>query len=126
MAIDALNARDFEMIDGLVDERVEWRPALNPGGAVGTYVYRGKRGMAAYMEEVASGLEDMRVDVERIETVNTDRVFYRARLTASRTSSGIPLDVPVWGTWQIQEGKLVRGQAFLSEDEALEAAGLRE
>ena len=123
VAIDAFNSRDFETIDGLVDESVEWRPALSPGGVVESTVYRGKQGVAAYIEAVASGLGDMRVDLERIEPVNGDRVFYRAQVSVDKTSSGIPLDLPVWGIWKVQDGKLVRGQEFLSEDEALEAAG---
>ena len=123
MAIDAFNERDFETIDGLVDELVEWRPALSPGGVVETTVYRGKREVATYVEEVASGLGDMRVDVEHIEPVDADRALYRAQVSVDKTSSGIPLDLPIWGIWKVRDGKLVRGQEFLSEGEALEAAG---
>ncbi len=45
---------------------------------------------------------------------------------ARGSASGIPLDVPIWGLWEIRDGKLIRGYAFLSEQEALKAAGLSE
>jgi hypothetical protein len=32
----------------------------------------------------------------------------------------------LWHLWTVQHGKIVRGQGFVSREEALEAAGLRE
>jgi ketosteroid isomerase-like protein len=125
-AIDVLNARDAEAIDALFDEEVEWRPALTAGGAVEGAVYRGKSGMTRYLEDVDSGFDEMWFEVERFDRVGLDRVFYRGRVIARGSASGIPLDVPIWGLWEIRNGRLIRGYAFLTEKEALEAAGLSE
>ena len=125
-AIDALNARDVSVVEGLFDDNVEWRPARSAGGAVEGTVYRGKLGMRQYIEEVDSGFEDLVFDIRTIESVDADRVFYFGRLIARGSASGVPLDVPVWGLWKIRDGKLLRGEGFLSEADALAAAGLSE
>ena len=125
-AIEALNARDKEMVAVLFDDAVEWRPALGREGAALGIVYRGRQGIIDYMDEVDQRLDGMLVDVIAIDPVGEDRVLYRARITARGSAGGIPVDVPVWGLWQIRNGKLFRGAAFLSEEEALDAAGLSE
>jgi ketosteroid isomerase-like protein len=125
-AIDALNARDVEAADALFDEDVEWRPARSAGGAVEGTVYRGKRGMAQYIADVDSGFDEMRFDIQSIDSVPPDRVFYRGRIIARGSASGVQLDEPIWGLWELRDGKLLRGMGFLSEREALEAAGLSE
>ena len=125
-AIDALNARDVSLIERLVDDELEWRPARSAGGAIEGTVYRGKPGMRQYLEDVHSGFEELVFDIKSIESVDADRVFYFGRLIARGSASGVPLDVPVWGLWKVRNGKLIRGEGFLSESEVLEAAGLAE
>ena len=125
-AIEVVNARDTEAVDALCHEDVEWHPALSAGGAVEGAVYRGKEGMVRYLEEVDNEFSEMRFEVERVDPVGDDSVLYRGRLLARGSASGILLDVPLWGLWQMRDGMLFRGQAFLSEKDALEATGLSE
>ncbi len=125
-AIETLNARNTEALDVLCHEAVEWHPALSAGGAVEGAVYRGKQGMVRYLEEVDNEFSEMRFEVEGFDPVGDDSVLYRGRVVARGSASGILLDVPLWGLWQMRDGKLFRGQAFLDEKEALEAAGLAE
>ena len=125
-AIETLNARNIEALDALCHEDVEWHPALSAGGAVEGAVYRGKDGMVRYLEEVDAEFSEMRFEVEGFDPVGDDSVLYRGRMIARGAASGILLDAPLWGLWQMRDGKLFRGQAFLSEKDALEAAGLSE
>ena len=125
-AIRTLNARDIDALDDLCHDDIEWHPALSAGGAVEGAVYRGKGGMARYLEEVDAEFSEMRFEVEGFDPVGDDSVLYRGRMIARGSASGILLDAPLWGLWQIRDGKLFRGQAFLNEAEALEAAGLSE
>ncbi len=125
-AIKALNERDTKAVEALFDEEVEWRPALTAGGAVEGTVYRGKPGMRKYIEDVDSGFDEVRLEVPRFDPVGSDRVLYRGRLVARGSASGVSLDVPIWGLWEVRDGKLFRGEGFLSKQEALEAAGLSE
>lgn len=119
--IEALNARDFQAIKPFFDDEVEWRPAVTGGGVVEGTVYRGLTGMAKYFEEVDSGFDDMGFEVAHVEDLGSGRALFRGRVTARGTRSGVPIDVPIWALWTIRNGKVVRGAAFLSEREALEA-----
>ncbi len=40
--------------------------------------------------------------------------------------SGVETTWDLWHLWTLQDGKVVHGQGFVSREEALEAAGLRE
>ena len=125
-AIETLNARNTDALDALCHEDVEWHPALSADGAVEGAVYRGKDGMLRYLEEVDAEFSEMRFEVEGFDPVGDDSVLYRGRMIARGSASGILLEAPLWGLWQMRDGKLFRGQAFLSEKDALEAAGLPE
>jgi ketosteroid isomerase-like protein len=48
------------------------------------------------------------------------------KLRASGRASGIEGEFRIFQAWTIRNGKLVRLESYLSRDEALEAAGLRE
>ena len=123
-ALEALNARDEAAIRALVTDELEWRPATTAGGDLERKVYRGKRGVIEYWVDLDSDFDDTQFLIERVEPIGDDRVLYRGRVTARGKASRIPLDLPVWGIWEIQGGKLVRGTAFQTESEALAAAGL--
>ncbi len=122
--IDGLNARDFDAVDESFNDRAEWRPALTAGGAVEGAVYRGRAGMRRYMQDIDSEFDELRFNVQRIDAVGGARVLYRGRVQARGRASGIRLDVPIWGLWTISGRKLTSGVGFLSEREALDAAGL--
>lgn len=38
-------------------------------------------------------------------------------------ASGVPLNVPIWAVFTVSEGKMLRGTAYRSEEEARDAAG---
>jgi hypothetical protein len=40
--------------------------------------------------------------------------------------SGVETSWALWHVWTLQDGKVVRGQAFTNRDEAVKAAGLSE
>jgi ketosteroid isomerase-like protein len=124
--LEALNARDEEAIQAVVTDEMEWRPATTAGGSLERRVYRGKRAMIAYWTDLDADFDETRFFIERVEPIGADRLLYRGRVTARGKASGVPLDLAVWGLWEIRDGKLVRGTAFQTEAEALEAAGLSE
>ena len=122
-AIDALNARDFDTIAQLAHEDGEWRPALTAGGDLEHPVYRGLAGMRQYADDMDDLFVDTRFEVERLDLVDPDRIFFYGRVTARGRGSGVPVDVPVWALWELRDGKLLRGTAYLAEAKALEALG---
>jgi hypothetical protein len=48
------------------------------------------------------------------------------KLDAAGRASGIQAELRIFQAWTIRNGRLVRLESYLSRDEALEAAGLRE
>ena len=79
-----------------------------------------------YLDDLDAEFASTDIKIESLEPIDEDRVLYRGRVVARGRASGINLDVPIWAVWELREGKIWRGVAFLSEDEALQAAGLRE
>ena len=124
--LQALNARDEEAIQAVVTDEMEWRPAVTAGGSLERKVYRGRRAMIEYWTDLDADFEETRFFIERVEPIGADCLLYRGRVTARGKASGVPLDLAVWGLWQIRDGKLISGTAFQSEAEALEATGLSE
>ncbi len=82
--------------------------------------------MLRYLSDLDAEFADTQIGVESIEVIDPSRVFYRGRVTARGRASGINLDVAIWAVWELHEGKVLRGTAFLSEAEALEAVRMRE
>ena len=124
--LDALNARDYDTLSALLHEDVEWRPALTAGGALEHPVYRGHDGIRQYGDDMDELFVGTRFEVEHLDAVDRDLVFFRGRVTARGRGSGIPIDVPIWALWEVRDGRAIRGTAYLTEVEALEAVGLRE
>ena len=82
--------------------------------------------MLRYLDDLDAEFADTQFQVASIEAIDPSRVFYRGRVTARGRASGINLDVPIWAVWELHDGKVLRGTAFLNEAEALEAVGLGE
>jgi ketosteroid isomerase-like protein len=118
---DALNDEDFDAAIALVHPDVEFVP---PGGQP---PYRGAERLRRWMEPDA--LQGQAFDC--LENVATDHgtVLVKHRVTARGTSSGFPVNVISLSVWSFDDdGLITRGEVFLEheEDEAREAAGLRD
>ena len=122
--LEAINARDEDAIATLITDEMEWRPALTAGGHLERTVYRGRRGMLEYLDDLDRAFDEWSFQVEEIEAVGEDRVLYRGRFAARGRRSGVPLDSRIWGVWRIENGRFMLGTGFLTEAEALQAAGL--
>jgi hypothetical protein len=55
-----------------------------------------------------------------------DQVLASVTFRGRGKHSGITTSWDLWQLWRLRDGKAVRGQAFRSKEEALEAAGLSE
>jgi ketosteroid isomerase-like protein len=55
-----------------------------------------------------------------------DSVIARVRFRGRGRRSGVEVDLVEFQVWNFRDGKAIRGQAFESRAEALEAAGLQE
>jgi ketosteroid isomerase-like protein len=125
-AVEALNRRDSDALAAQMHDEVEWRPALTAGGHLEGAVYRGRDGLVRYFTDLDAEFASTHLTAESIEPVREGRVLFRGRVRAVGRASGVSLDVPVWSVWEVRDGKVLRGTGFMSEAEALEAAGVRQ
>jgi ketosteroid isomerase-like protein len=122
--IDAHNRGGDALLDAydeLFDPDAEWRP-LNVGavGFPGQAIYRGRDGIERYYRERAEAFGGGQVHVRSMEPAG-DAVVVDARSTAFGRVSGAAVEEDIALVYWVRDGKIVRGQAFRSRDDALEA-----
>jgi ketosteroid isomerase-like protein len=112
--------------DGMVADFAPNFEYVTTGGIPGVDdVYRGAKGLTEFVGWMWGEFEDPRIEVhELIETGN--QVLAEVTLRGRGKRSGVETSWNIWHLWTAQDGKIVRGQAFTSRQEALEAAGRRE
>jgi ketosteroid isomerase-like protein len=86
-------------------------------------VYRGPDGFRRFLEGFWSEFIDARIELhELIETGN--QALASTTLRGRGKQSGVEANWQIWTLWTLRNGKVARGQSFVSRGEALEAAGL--
>jgi uncharacterized protein len=88
--------------------------------------YRGHEGLRAYTRNLRKVWGDSLRSHPEEFIEHEDHVVVLARTSAKGVGSGATTDALVAHVWTVRNRKIVRFQTFLSRDEALEAAGLRE
>jgi ketosteroid isomerase-like protein len=117
--IDAFNAGDAERAFALVDPEVEFRSAL-----VEQKTYRGFAGLRQYREDLDAAWEEWQTEDDRFRDAGGDRVLHLYRIVGRGKGSGVPVEQEIAILWRLREGKLLEGEVFLDQRDALVAAGL--
>ena len=92
----------------------------------GLGTYRGREGIRDAWEAWREAFPDARLDVEEIIECGGGDVVCVVHARGRALSSGVEIDQPAAGIWTIRDGMAIRGQAYATRAEALEAVGLRE
>jgi ketosteroid isomerase-like protein len=119
-AVDAFNARDRNRLLGLMDPEIEFRSVFEQK------TYRGLAEMVQYREDIDATLEEFHSEDDRFLDAGGDRVVYLYRIVGRGTGSGVPVTRENAILWQLRNGKLLKGEVYLDQSQALEAAGLSE
>src|SRR5918994_2311789 len=119
-AIEAFNSRDRDRLLSLLDPEIEFRSAVEQK------TYRGHAGMVRSREDIDAVMEEFRIEGDRFLDAGRDRVVHLYRLVGRGAGSGVPVSREVGALWQLRNGKLLKGEVYLDQRQALEAAGLRE
>ena len=119
-AIEAFNSRDRDRLLSLLDPEIEFRSAVEQK------TYRGHAGMVRYREDIDAVMEEFRIEGDRFLDAGRDRVVHLYRLVGRGAGSGVPVSREVGALWQLRNGKLLKGEIYLDQRQALEAAGLQE
>jgi ketosteroid isomerase-like protein len=113
----------LESYDELLDPDFVWTPVtVGVVGSPDRASYHGREGVRRYYDERAEAFGGGDVQIRSCEPAGDRAVLVRARSTARGRGSGIELEEELTLVYWVRDGKVVRGQAFRSLDEALEAA----
>jgi ketosteroid isomerase-like protein len=119
-AVDAFNARDRDRLLGLMAPEIEFRSVFEQK------TYRGLAEMVQYREDLDVMLEEFHTEDGRFLDAGGHRVVYLYRVVGRGTGSGVPVSRENAILWQLRNGKLLKGEVYLDQGQALEAAGLSE
>jgi ketosteroid isomerase-like protein len=124
--IDAHNRGGDELLqryDELFDSDFEFTPmTVGVVGSLERASYRGREGMRRFYDERAEAFDGGEVRVRSCEPAG-DAVLVQARSTARGRGSGVELEEEITLAYWVRGGRIVRGRAFRSREEALEVAG---
>ena len=108
----------------LWDPDIEWRAAEGAIDDVGEM--HGPVAVRRYIQDWIDTFDDFSVVVEELRGVGGDRVLSIQRLKGRAKLSGTETDLRYAVVYTVRDGKVVRGQEYLSVDQALEGVGLSE
>jgi ketosteroid isomerase-like protein len=115
---EAFNRRDEAEIVAVCDEAMEFFP-FGTAEAVGRHrPYAGPKGLREYLADAAQAWEELLITPNQIER-RGDVVLVRGRVYARSRELGIR-DMPLAWVWEVDEGRLVRGEVFPDAEEAVE------
>ena len=120
-AVAAFNRRDVPALVELTTDDFRW---VTWTGTVETTVYDGAEGLAGYFQD-ADVWEVLNLDVQEFRDLG-DKVLVVGMFHARGGGSGVEVRAPYYSAFFVREGKLARVLSFRTEEEALEAVGLRE
>ena len=108
----------------LWDPDIEWRAAEGAIDDVGEM--HGPVAVRRYIQDWIDTFDDFGIVVEELRDVGNDRVLGIQRLKGRAKLSGTETDLRYAVVYTVRDGKVVRGQEYLSVDQALEGVGLSE
>lgn len=121
---EAFNDRDMKTLHDLTGPDFEFHPYL--GTLIETTVYRGLEGLRSYFADSDAAWETIQGRFDEVREVDDERDIYVGELRGQGRASGLEVRLPVSWVAEWRVGKLIRLDAYLSKEQALEAVGLRE
>jgi ketosteroid isomerase-like protein len=122
--IDAWKAGDREAWLALSHPGIEWSSGIVRQVEGGDAVLRGRAEVGQFWDDWRA-LWDLDVEVSEFRDLG-DTVLVLAQLRTRGKSSGAEVERPVGYIIEFEDGLIRRARAYLSPEEALEAAGLQE
>jgi ketosteroid isomerase-like protein len=120
--VRAWNRNDLEAMVALAHPDVVVVP---PEGWPEAETYTTPEATLRQVERLKGSWEEERVEIDDVQSVG-DKVVVETRWIAKGQGSGIEVEAYGAGVFTIRDGKIIRWEAFLEKQRALEAAGLSE
>lgn len=99
---------------------------VNPPEFPITGPFRGHEGVRRWATEIWEVISDLHTEIEEQVEPDPDTVVDIVRTRGRMRHTELPVDFPWAAVWRFRAGKIVRAEGYLSRDEALRAAGLRD
>ena len=123
-AFDAFSRGEIDAVLGLCDEHIVITQAPEvPGASPHQY---GHAGVLEAFTIWPEQWDDFRVEVERVIAHPGEHVVVATRQRGRGKRSGVEVDAEFTFVFTVRSGKIAEWQIFVRQDQALEAAGLRE
>ena len=103
-----------------------WSSAIKRQVEGGEGLYLGHAEIAAFWDEWHAVWDDLKIVVSELRNPRDGLVFAFGALRGSGKASGADTERPFGWVFQLEDGLVREVRAYLSRDEALEAAGLSE
>jgi ketosteroid isomerase-like protein len=107
--------------DEFFASELEWSPIIVGAAGAERVTYRGRDGLERYYRDRAEVFGGGEVHIRSLDSLG-EAVVVQARSTARGRASGASVEEDVSLVYWCRDGKLVRGAAFRSHSDALEAA----
>ncbi len=121
--IEAVRSRDFPHALSFLDPHVVDMARI--GGPEEDAAF-GPEGVADHMRRYAGTFEDYHYEVEHLTDLGSGAILAAVTETGRSKGSGVPVTSSFAALYTVIDGKIARSTLFGTEQEALEAAGLRE
>ena len=119
-AFIAWQAGALDELDALLADDVVWRPT--PLSGTGDQIFRGPRGVRDWISAVLSRQGEVRNELDEFRDLG-DRVLVLGRVF-ERVDEEVRADAELAWLFQVRDGRIARGEGFLSRGDALRAAGI--
>jgi ketosteroid isomerase-like protein len=107
-------------LEALLADDVVWKPT--PLSGTGDQIFRGRAGVTEWVSAVLSRGGEVRNEIDELRDLG-DRVLVLGSVF-ERVGDEVRVDAELAWLFQIRDERIVRGEGFLSRDDALRAAGL--
>jgi ketosteroid isomerase-like protein len=107
-------------LEALLADDVVWKPT--PLSGTGDQIFRGRAGVTEWASAVLSRGGEVRNEIDELRDLG-DRVLVLGSVF-ERVGDEVRVDAELAWLFQIRDERIVRGEGFLSRDDALRAAGL--
>jgi ketosteroid isomerase-like protein len=122
---EAYQRRDIDAVLATLDPEVEWHPLLPVLLGGEATAYRGHAGVRELVRELDDAFVEFQAELSDIRDLG-ERVLAIGHLRGRGKESGVPTESDVVWLLDLKDGKGLRIREYLTPNEALEAAGLRE
>jgi ketosteroid isomerase-like protein len=115
--VEAFNGRDDEAVASMLAPEVEFE-------SLTIQTYKGRAGLLDYRNNLDDAWAEWRTEADRFLPAGSERVVHLHRVVKRGRGSDIQVAQDIAILWRLKAGRVVRGKAFLDQNEALEAVGL--